>query len=122
MRNEGRFGLRSLVGVPGTRIELSMEDTLDFRSFELTPKYVKNKSQRRIQPTFRAAGTTIQMAGIKFQDFGMTFQHIPEWKPELGMSQPLMLSFFGIGSDMELVTVDLLLFIVVDVQVADSAS
>jgi hypothetical protein len=31
------------------------------------------------------------------------------------------LSFFGIGSDMELVMVDLLLFNVVDVQVADSA-
>jgi hypothetical protein len=40
IENEGRFGLKSLVGDPRTRIELSMEDTLDFRAFGSTPKYM----------------------------------------------------------------------------------
>jgi hypothetical protein len=35
-------------------------------------------------------GITFQTVGIKFQDLGVAFQHIPEWKPKLGISQPLM--------------------------------
>jgi hypothetical protein len=40
IKNEGWFGLKILVGVPGTGIELSAEDALDFGFFELTRERV----------------------------------------------------------------------------------
>ena len=39
LRMKDDLDLKILVGDPRTRIELSMEDTLDFRAFGSTPKY-----------------------------------------------------------------------------------